>query len=115
MISEKVKRPWGNYIVIEEGNGYLIKTIQVNPFEKLSLQSHEYRNEHWVVLEGEAKVYLNNEVHYLKIGEHIDIKIGEKHSLENPYNNILRIVEVQRGEILSETDIIRYEDKYGRV
>mgnify|MGYP003391308043 CR=1 FL=1 len=60
------ERPWGYYTVLEEGQGYLIKTIQVNPNEKLSLQSHEHRSEHWIVLEGEATVYLNEKILVLK-------------------------------------------------
>lgn len=115
MQGEIFERPWGYYTVLEEGQGYLIKTIKVNPNEKLSLQSHEHRSEHWTVLKGEATVYLNDQVFTLTEGESIDIAIGEKHSLENATCNILKIAEIQRGEYLSETDIIRYDDKYGRV
>ena len=114
MQGEIFERPWGYYTVLEEGQGYLIKTIQVNPNEKLSLQSHEHRSEHWIVLEGEAKVYLNDKILNLKCGESIDIAVGEKHSLENATCNNLKIAEVQKGDILLETDIIRYEDRYGR-
>lgn len=108
-------RPWGYYTVISQGEGFLVKIIHVNPLQKLSVQSHNHRSEHWVVLSGVADVLLQDKKYKLSEGESIDIKIKEKHSLQNLSKTDLEILEVQMGKILSEDDIIRYEDIYGRV
>ena len=110
-----VFRPWGSYTVIECGDGYLIKTIEVKPKQKLSVQSHNHRCEHWVVLNGIANVLLGEKEFTLKAGEHVDIKVKEIHSLQNKTDEPLKILEIQKGELLSEDDIIRYSDIYGRV
>ncbi|MBR2431206.1 mannose-1-phosphate guanylyltransferase/mannose-6-phosphate isomerase [bacterium] len=114
-IHKTVYRPWGYYTVLGEGKGFLTKMIQVNPGQKLSIQSHNHRSEHWVVLEGTAKVILEGKELILSPGHSIDIGVKEVHSLQNPYDEILKIIEVQKGDILIEEDIIRYEDMYGRV
>ena len=114
-MSEKEFRPWGYYTVIEKGRGYIIKIIHVNKGQRLSLQSHNHRSEHWVVLSGVAKVVLDEKVFDLNIGQSVDIPLKSKHSLQNPYDNDLEILEIQLGDSLSEDDIIRYEDIYGRV
>ena len=113
-VHKTVYRPWGYYTVLGEGKGFLTKMIQVNPGQKLSVQSHNHRSEHWVVLEGNAKVVLEGKEHILSPGHSVDIAVKEIHSLQNPYNEILKIIEVQKGDILIEEDIIRYEDMYGR-
>ncbi len=113
--NQKFERPWGYYINIADGENYLVKIIHVNTGGKLSVQSHNHRSEHWVVTIGIAKVILNNNEYVLHEGESIDIPLQAIHSLQNPYNKELEIIEVQKGEILSEDDIIRYEDIYGRV
>ena len=100
---------------MNEGEGYLTKTICVMPKQKLSIQSHNHRSEHWVVLEGKALVVLEGENHYIEAGGSIDIPLKAKHSLQNPYDEELKIIEVQKGEYICEDDIIRYEDCYGRV
>lgn len=110
-----VFRPWGFYTCLNGGQGWLSKIITVSPGHKLSLQSHNYRSEHWVVLEGTATVMLENEVHELQKRQSIDIPLQVKHSLQNHTNEPLKILEVQKGEYISEDDIIRYEDMYGRV
>lgn len=115
IIHKTVFRPWGYYTCLAEGDGYLTKIISVSPGQKLSIQSHKHRSEHWVVLEGRALVILNDEKHYLTAGQSIDIAALAKHSLQNPYAEELKIIEVQKGELLSEDDIIRYEDIYGRI
>ena len=115
LVHKTVYRPWGYYTVLAEGKGFLTKMIQVNPGQKLSVQSHNYRSEHWVVLEGMAKVLLEGKEHILSPGHSIDIDVKEIHSLQNPYDETLKIIEVQKGELLIEEDIIRYEDMYGRV
>lgn len=110
-----VFRPWGFYTCLNGGNGWLTKIITVSPGHKLSLQSHNHRSEHWVVLEGEATVILEGETHTLEKRQSIDIPLKAKHSLQNHTNDILKILEVQKGDYISEDDIIRYEDIYGRV
>lgn len=114
-IHKTVYRPWGFYTVLAEGKGFQTKIIHVNPGHQLSVQSHNHRSEHWVVLSGNAKVVLDGKEHLLSPGHSIDIAVKAIHSLQNPYDTHLEIIEVQRGDILSEDDIIRYEDIYGRV
>lgn len=114
-VHKTVTRPWGFYSCISDGEGFLTKKIHVNPHQKLSLQSHNHRAEHWVVASGVATVVKGDEVLELTVGQSVDIAIGEKHSLQNLTDNNVEIIELQIGEILSEDDIIRYEDMYGRV
>ena len=115
LVHKTVFRPWGWYTCLAEGEGYLTKVICVSPKQKLSIQSHNHRSEHWVVLEGKAKVVLNDTDNFLQAGQSIDIPLQAKHSLQNPYDTDLKIIEVQKGDYISEDDIIRYEDVYGRV
>ena len=114
-IHKTVYRPWGYYTVLAQGNGFLTKMIQVNPGQKLSVQSHNHRSEHWVVLEGKAKVVLEGKELILSPGHSVDIPVKAIHSLQNPFDDIIKIIEVQKGDLLIEEDIIRYEDMYGRV
>ncbi len=114
-IHTTVYRPWGYYTVLNHGEGYLTKMICVSRKGQLSLQSHNYRSEHWVVLSGIARVTLEDKVFMLKAGSSIDIPVKAIHSLANPYDNELKIIEVQKGDKLIEEDIIRYKDIYGRV
>lgn len=114
-LHKTVFRPWGYYTCLNSGEGYLTKTICVQPNHKLSIQSHNHRSEHWVVLEGRALVIKNGREYNLYPGDSIDIPVGMKHSLQNPYDDELKIIEVQKGDYISEDDIIRYEDCYGRV
>ncbi len=115
MVHKTVYRPWGFYTVIAEGKGFQTKIIHVNKGQKLSVQSHNHRSEHWVVLSGMAKVVLEGKDHILSPGHSIDIDVKAIHSLQNPFDEDIEIIEVQKGDILSEDDIIRYEDMYGRV
>lgn len=110
-----VYRPWGHYTVLQRGEGYLIKTINVKPDAKLSIQMHNHRSEHWAVLSGTAKVIKGNQDLILEVGDSVDIPIKVKHSLQNESEEELIILEVQQGEYLSEEDIIRFEDIYCRV
>ena len=114
-IHKTVFRPWGYYTCLNSGDGYLTKSICVMPKQKLSVQSHNHRSEHWVVLEGKALVLLDGKENHLEAGDSIDIPLKAKHSLQNPYDNELKIIEVQKGDYISEDDIVRYEDCYGRV
>ncbi|MDR9751150.1 mannose-1-phosphate guanylyltransferase/mannose-6-phosphate isomerase [Pseudomonas sp. SZMC_28357] len=110
-----VSRPWGTYTVLEEGPRFKIKRIVVKPGAKLSLQMHHHRNEHWVVVEGMAKVTNNGTgTHLVAKNESTFIAAGHKHRLENPGVIDLVIIEVQSGEYLGEDDIVRFEDQYGR-
>lgn len=114
-LHKTVFRPWGYYTCLNSGNGYLTKTICVMPKHKLSVQSHNHRSEHWVVLEGTALVLKDGKEYNVYAGDSIDIPRGAKHSLQNPYDKELKIIEIQKGDYISEDDIIRYEDCYGRV
>ena len=115
LIHKTVYRPWGFYTVIAQGQGFLTKIIHVNTGQKLSVQSHNYRSEHWVVLTGKAKVILEGQELILSPGHSVDIPVKAIHSLQNPFEEGLEIIEVQKGDPLIEEDIIRYEDMYGRV
>ena len=107
-------RPWGSFTVIEEGEGFKVKKITVNPKQRTSLQTHGKRSEHWIVLKGLARVKLNDNIIYLRQHQSIDIPVGAKHSLENTDKILLEIIEIQNGNYLGEDDIIRIEDKYKR-
>lgn len=115
LVHKTVYRPWGFYTVLAQGKGFLSKLIHVNTGQKLSVQSHNHRSEHWVVLSGKAKVILEGKEHILSAGHSIDVPLKAIHSLQNPYEEELEIIEVQLGELLIEEDIVRYEDMYGRV
>lgn len=115
LVHKTVYRPWGYYTVLAQAKGFLTKLIHVNTDQKLSVQSHNHRSEHWVILSGKAKVVLEGKEHILSAGHSIDIPLKAIHSLQNPFKEDLEIVEVQLGELLIEDDIVRYEDIYGRV
>lgn len=110
----KIERSWGNYVVLEEGRGYKIKIIEVNPGHRLSLQKHLHRSEHWVVLSGIAKVTNGETEKIIHINESTYIPKNMVHRLENPGRIPLKIIEIQNGEYLEEDDIERFEDDYGR-
>ena len=109
-----VYRPWGSYEVLGEGSGYKMKKIVVKPGKRLSLQKHFKRNEHWVVVEGEALVTIDGNEAPLKQNESIYIKSGQIHRLENTASSDLIVIEVQTGEYLGEDDIVRISDDYDR-
>ena len=110
----EVKRPWGVFDSVDSGKNYQVKRIVVKPKEKLSLQSHQHRSEHWIVVSGCAKVTLDEETFILRENESTYIAAGSVHSLENPESDSLILIEVQFGSYLGEDDILRIEDKYGR-
>ncbi|MDX8404245.1 MAG: mannose-1-phosphate guanylyltransferase/mannose-6-phosphate isomerase [Mariprofundaceae bacterium] len=110
-----VCRPWGSYTVLEDhDSGYKLKRIEVSPGSSLSLQSHQKRSEHWVVVTGTASVTRGGEVYTVSKNESTYIPIGEKHRLSNEGNVPLQIVEIQIGDYLGEDDIERFDDVYGR-
>ncbi|MGE5145797.1 MAG: mannose-1-phosphate guanylyltransferase/mannose-6-phosphate isomerase, partial [Candidatus Eiseniibacteriota bacterium] len=109
-----VHRPWGTYQTIDLGTGYQVKRITVKPGAKLSLQKHAKRAEHWVVVNGTAKITRNDEVFELKRDGSTYIPLGAVHRLENVGKDLLELIEVQSGDYLGEDDIVRLEDTYGR-
>jgi mannose-6-phosphate isomerase len=108
------RRPWGTYTVLEEDRGFKVKRIEVLPGKRLSYQKHAQRAEHWFVVEGTAKVTLDDEEITVRAGESIDIPIGAAHRVENPGEENLVFIEVQRGSYLGEDDIVRLQDDFGR-
>ena len=110
-----VRRPWGTYTVLEQGPRFKIKRIEVKPGAALSLQMHHHRSEHWIVVQGMARVTNGNGSGLVNINESTFIPAGHKHRLENPGVLELVMIEVQSGEYLGEDDIVRFEDDYGRV
>jgi mannose-6-phosphate isomerase-like protein (cupin superfamily) len=107
-------RPWGTFYILDEGTGFKVKRIAVNPGGRLSLQSHKHRAEHWTVVTGVATVTVGEKVQDLSRSQHIDIPKGDKHRLENNTDGMVEIIEVQFGDYLGEDDIIRYDDVYNR-
>lgn len=109
-----VTRPWGTYTVLEESPGFKIKRIEVRPGASLSLQMHNHRSEHWVVVSGKAKITNGEKEILVEANESTYIPAGQKHRLENPGDITCVMIEVQCGKYLGEDDIIRYKDNYGR-
>lgn len=109
-----IYRPWGSYTILEEGPRYKIKRIVVQPSQKLSLQLHYHRSEHWVVIHGTARVTLGEKESLLHENESIFVPISTMHRLENPGKVPLELIEVQVGEYVGEDDIVRFDDIYGR-
>jgi len=112
--NEKVYRPWGNFISLENGINWKVKKIVVNPKESLSLQMHNHRSEHWVVVSGKAEIILDEKTFFLNENQSCYIPAKSKHKLSNKEREPLVIIEVQSGDYLGEDDIVRFEDKYGR-
>jgi mannose-1-phosphate guanylyltransferase/mannose-6-phosphate isomerase len=111
----RVYRPWGSYELIETGERYQVKHLMVNPGASLSLQMHHHRAEHWIVVKGTARVTIDDRRMLISENESTYIPIGAKHRLENPGMLPLSIIEVQSGSYLGEDDIVRFEDRYGRL
>lgn len=113
-LHRKVYRPWGWYDSIDEGERFKVKRILVNPGASLSLQKHNHRAEHWVVVSGKAEITCGNQKFQLTENQSTYIPLGEVHRLANPGSIPLEIIEVQSGDYVGEDDIIRFEDEYGR-
>lgn len=111
----EVFRPWGSYDSIGNGERYQVKSIKVKPGEKLSVQMHHHRAEHWIVVSGTANVTIGETTQLVTENESVYIPIGEVHALENPGKIELELIEVQSGGYLGEDDIVRFSDRYGRV
>jgi mannose-1-phosphate guanylyltransferase len=110
----EVFRPWGSYDSVDNGERYQVKRISVKPGEKLSVQMHHHRAEHWIVVSGTASVTVGENTKLVTENESIYIPIGEVHALENPGKILLELIEVQSGSYLGEDDIVRFSDRYGR-
>lgn len=108
------ERPWGSFTVLDEGDGFKVKRIEVLAGKRLSYQKHARRAEHWFVVKGTAKVTLDGEEIICKAGEAIDIPIGAAHRVENPSEELMVFIEVQQGDYLGEDDIVRLQDDFGR-
>ena len=110
----KTERPWGWYEVIDQGERFKVKNIEVKPGHRLSLQKHHHRTEHWIVVSGTAEVQLNDARQLIGENQSTYVPLGCKHRLSNPGKIPLKIIEVQSGAYLEEDDIIRFDDNYGR-
>ncbi len=109
-------RPWGSFTILDEGDNYKVKRIEVNPGKRLSYQRHSRRAEHWFIVLGTAKVTLNGVQILVKTGETIDIALGDAHRVENPdASELLVFIETQTGDYFGEDDIVRIEDDFGRM
>ena len=109
-------RPWGTWEVLDSGENFCVKRITVNPNAILSLQMHNFRAEHWIIAEGEAMVVLGEDTLYRKADDSVYIPVKTKHRIKNTsQDKKLVFIEIQTGEKLDESDIIRFEDSYGRI
>lgn len=113
--SFKEYRPWGWFEIINKSTNYQVKKIHVNPQSSLSLQSHNHRSEHWIIVRGKAKITIQKETKLMRKGESIFVPKRSIHKIENPYKLSLKLIEIQLGSYLGEDDIIRYEDIYSRL
>jgi mannose-1-phosphate guanylyltransferase/mannose-6-phosphate isomerase len=110
-----IYRPWGSYTVLGQGPNYKMKKIIVNPNQRLSLQLHYHRSEHWIVISGTAKVQIGQSDQMIHENESIFVPQSTLHRLENPGKIPLEIIEIQNGRYLEEDDIVRFDDQYGRI
>ena len=108
------RRPWGTFTVLDEGKGFKVKRIEVLPGKRLSYQKHAKRAEHWVVVQGTARVTLDDRQLIITAGDAVDIAVGAAHRVESASDETLIFIEVQRGDYLGEDDIVRLQDDYGR-
>ena len=108
-------RPWGRYVNLFEGKNFLVKELTVNSKSSISLQKHHHRSEHWMITHGKPKITINKQKFYKKPEESVFIPTGAIHRIENHFKKPVKIIEVQTGPILKETDIVRFQDIYGRI
>lgn len=111
---ERVERPWGWYESLCDDDGYKVKRLYVSPNQKISLQYHEFRSEHWVVVSGSGTIELSNSTKDVKVGNYIFVPTNTKHRITGGECGIM-IIEVQQGSLCVEEDIIRLVDEYGRI
>ncbi|MCQ2966105.1 MAG: phosphomannose isomerase type II C-terminal cupin domain [Alphaproteobacteria bacterium] len=111
-LNEKAERPWGWWEVLNTQDTYVVKRFCLKPGKRISLQTHTHRSEHWVVVEGTAKVTLSHSQIIKNVNDAVFIPVGEFHRIENIGLNDLVIIEIQAGDLLDETDIVRYNEDY---
>lgn len=114
MKNYKEQRPWGSFEILHENKKYKMKELIINPGGILSLQSHNYRNEHWTIVEGLARAHLDGQDFILYENMYLYVPRHAVHRLSNPSKDLVKIIEIQTGEYFGEDDIIRYKDKYNR-
>lgn len=108
------ERPWGSFTVLDEGEGYKVKRIEVLPGKRLSYQQHARRAEHWMIVQGTSRITLDGREQIIGTGETVDVPTGARHRIENPGDEKLIFIEIQRGDYLGEDDIVRFDDDFGR-
>lgn len=107
-------RPWGTFTILDEGENFKVKRIVVNPGQRLSLQSHEHRAEHWVIVAGTGIVTLDNSTRQVSTNDYVHVEVKQLHRIQNNGLDKLIFIETQCGDYLGEDDIKRYSDDYGR-
>jgi len=112
--NEVGNRPWGRWAVLDAGPGFTVKRIEVEPGHRLSLQYHHHRSEHWLVIDGEGEVEIDEMTISIKQRSHVHIPLKAVHRVKNTGKNTLIILELQQGDVLDEDDIVRLEDDYAR-
>ena len=114
-MTEITTKPWGEFSILEKGSTYQVKKLLINPLQKLSLQIHERRSEHWTIVSGTARIFLGDDSMEMGINQSIYIPKGVKHRICNlSSDDLLVVIETQVGTYLGEDDIVRLEDDYGR-
>ena len=108
-------RPWGRYVNLFKGQNFLVKELTVNSRSSISLQKHHHRSEHWMITQGKPKITINRKKFFKKENDSVFIPTGSIHRIENLYKKPVKIIEVQTGPILKESDIVRFQDIYGRI
>ena len=108
-------RPWGRYVNLFKGQNFLVKELTVNSKSSFSLQKHHHRSEHWMITQGKPKITINKKKFFKKENDSVFIPTGTTHRIENLYKKPIKIIEVQIGSILKESDIVRFQDIYGRI
>jgi mannose-6-phosphate isomerase len=114
-VIERAERPWGVYTVLAEAAGFKVKTIEVQPGQRLSYQKHSRRSEHWFVVAGAGVVTLDGSSIDVRRGDAVDVPVGVAHRIQNTGSDVLVFVEVQHGDYFGEDDIVRLDDDYGRL
>src|SRR6266699_4228668 len=114
-VGDRDSRPWGTWEVLATGDRYIVKRISVLPGQRLSLQYHKHRSEHWTIVQGSAEVELDDVVHQMSAGQHIYIPVEGLHRVRALGSEPLVFLEIQVGEVLDENDIVRISDDYGRL
>ena len=109
------ERPWGSYTILHTDENCQVKKLVVNPGKRISLQSHQFRAEHWFIVSGQGTAELDGKEIEVEVGESIDVPIGSKHQISCGDTEPLVFIEVQTGTSFSEDDIVRYQDDFGRV